>query len=182
VLDRKFRQSGDRVTVDVGPIAGGASRTVLLEVRVPGTLGDTSVATATVAFRDVGEGDDRALERKLATHVGDAESSLDGLVAMRLERARTGRALQRAADLFAQGRKQEALAVLDERVSALRPQRAALSEEARARGDQRAEDIRRDLQRQIDQANRARRSFKKARPKAAAPVKRAAPMAMDAFL
>jgi Ca-activated chloride channel family protein len=184
VLDRQYRQTGQQVTVEVGPIAAGASRTVLMEVRVPGSLGDTPVATARVSFRDVAVSDssERTLERKLSTKVGKVQAALDGLVAMRLERAHTGVALQRAADLFSEGRKQEALDLLDQRVSALGTRSVALPAQAQNRGDRRANDIQRDLRRQIEQADRARKSFRKARPKAAAPVKQAAPMVHEAFL
>lgn len=182
VLDRKFRHAGQRVTVEVGPIAAGASRTVLLEVEVPNEPGDTPVATAEVVFRDIGESRDRRLERHLTTHVGDHDATLDGLVTMRLERARTGAVLQRAADLFSEGRKKEALDVLDQRVTALDASSVALPQRAESRGDPRAADIGRDLRRQIEQADRARDSFRAAPPKAKAPVKRAMPDMMDAYL
>ena len=180
VLDRKFRHTGQTVTVEVGPIAAGASRTVLLEVEVPGVLGDAPVATAQVVFRDISDNRERSLERNLTTHVGDKEAALDGLVTMRLERARTGAVLQRAADLFSEGRKKEALDVLDERVTALGA--SSVHQKAETRGDPRAADIGRDLRRQIEQADRARDSFKAAPPKAKAPVKQAAPDVMNAYL
>ncbi len=188
VLDRQFGRVGQEITIDVGPIAAGATRTVLLEVSMPGSFGDTDllgntlVATTSVAFREFAGKRDTNIQRKFSTTIGAVASSLDGLVAMRLERARTGAALQRAAALFAQGRKQEALALLDERVSVLGPRSSALSDEAQRRGDGRAEDIRRDLKRQIQQADGARRGISRARPKSKAPVKRAAPMAMELLL
>jgi Ca-activated chloride channel family protein len=164
VFGRKFRQHGQRVSVDVGPIAAGSARTVLLEVRVPGSLGETSIAKAGIAFRDTAAGADQALSRELTTQVGDASSQMDGLVAMRLERARTGAALREASALFEQGRQREALERLDRRVSTLQPQTRSLPTRARARGDRRANDIHDDLNKQVSTAKRARRRFEQANP------------------
>lgn len=175
VVDRSFRQRGQRVSVDVGPIASGASRTVLLEVRLPSSLGDTPVATANIAFRDVTEDRDRTLTRELKTSVGDTTSAIDGLVAMRLERAQTAEAIKRASELFASGKKAEALDVLDRRVNSIAPQK--LGDEARNRGDRRADDIQRDLKRQQESARRTRQRFQKAKPKAKAPLMMANPYA-----
>lgn len=185
VFGRQFRQTGQRVSVDVGPIASGATRTVLFEVRVPAALGATPVATARVAFRDVVARRDQSISRALATEVGATASALDGLVAMRLEKLRTAVALEQATALFAAGNKGAALDLLDRRVTALRPRAAEIEVRARQRGDGRAKDIGDDLNRQVDTAERARERFQQAKPKMPSgdrAVKHAAPDVFDAYL
>lgn len=185
VFARQFRQNGQRVSIDVGPIASGATRTVLLEVRVPAALGAAPVAKASVDFRDVVAGQDQTRSRTLATEVAATSSALDGLVAMRVEKFRTGAALEEATALFESGQKRAALALLDGRVTALKPRAAEIQNRARQRGDGRAGDIGNDLSRQVDTAERARDRFRQAKPKMPSgdrAVKRAAPDLFDAYL
>jgi len=167
VVGRAFHRNGDALVVPIGAISAGASRTVLLEVTAPDERGTQPLADVRVRFRDPSRSDKQVVARGMTVYVGDRRSELDALVAMRLQRSETAEAMKHASLLLEQGKKLEAEARLQRRIEALRMQAALLDKRARSRGDARAADISRDMQRQLRTTSQAKRNAVKHRPRGA---------------
>jgi Ca-activated chloride channel homolog len=119
VFDRAHRVAGNEVIVPLGSFTGGQHKTVLAEVRVRGDgAALRPVARVTVRFED-GGGALEVVEGQLDVALGARASALDPRVALRLAGKETAHGLERAAALFEAGRREEALALLDEQRAGL---------------------------------------------------------------
>lgn len=139
VFDRTFARSGSRISVPLGSLAKGETKTVLVQVRLPsGAASTLPVAHVNVGFR--GADDDRASAVKgdLAVKLiddGTKADALDALVFDRLQRSETAAALRDANTLFSQGKVDEARRRLETQQAALasaRPQAAKAAPASRA--------------------------------------------------
>ncbi|AKT40265.1 VWA domain-containing protein [Chondromyces crocatus] len=149
VFDRTFRRAGNRVTVPLGSFSRGEVKTALLKVRLARPeLGETAIADVGMTYRDLVESTDGRCSGKLALEVTDdpgLASTLDGIVAGRVQRSETAQTLQQANFLFKQGRVEEARRKLDDQRATLR------SEATRAKSaapKARAADVGRDFDKQ----------------------------------
>lgn len=121
VVDRTFRRSGNRLTFPLGAVTAGEKQTILVQVRVPADReGPIAVADVDVTYRDHTTDRDERVGGKLATTVSaSGASELDGVVEARVNRTATADVLKEAADLFKQGRADEARKRLADRRRAL---------------------------------------------------------------
>jgi Ca-activated chloride channel family protein len=160
VFDRSFRRSGSRVIVPLGTFTSGEVKTVLMKVRVPSrSEGEQPIADVELGFRDLVAGRDARCSGKLGLEVTSdsaAATSLDAVVAGRVQRSETSAALKSANDLFQQGRFGDARRKLEEREQGLR--QAASEAKAKA-PSARAADIDRDFEQQVAAVSRANADF-----------------------
>lgn len=107
VYDRSFRRQGEQLIVPIGALSGGDERTFLMKVSVPaGSVGTRPVVDVQLAYRDLTEGRAGSCEGRLShVLVNDASqlSSLDPLVANRVERSETASVLSDANKLWQAG-------------------------------------------------------------------------------
>ena len=117
VVDRTFRRSGNRVIFPLGVFTAGDTKSVLLQVRAPADReGKIPLANVDLTFRDHTTGADARCGGKLDVAVSPAGASeVDSVVEARVNRTATADALKEAADLFKQGRGEEARRKLDDR-------------------------------------------------------------------
>ena len=117
VVDRTFRRSGNRVIFPLGVFAAGDTKSVLMQVRVPADReGTAPVAEVDLRFRDHTTGSDARCGGKLEVAVSAAGAGeLDSVVEARVNRTATADALKEAAELFKQGRAEEARRKLEDR-------------------------------------------------------------------
>jgi Ca-activated chloride channel family protein len=178
VADRAHSTKGaGEVAVPLGSFAAGASKTVLLEVIAPRDVGRRDLADVELRWfsHDAGM---QTVKRSLSVEVHPRdESELDPLVGMRLDRGRTASVLREASSAFAEGRRDEALELLQRHDAMLQDSARELKHRAKAKGDARAADISGDLNRQLE-ATRKSRSMFRAAPKSP-PGRRAAKRAME---
>jgi len=160
VADRAHLRRDGKLIVPLGALAAGAQKTVLLEVRVPPELGRRELAKVSVRAHT---GQTEREERTLFVDVHPKEQSpLDPLVAMRIERGRTASVLRQASQALDEGRREQALDLLDRHDASLQASARDLAE----RRDRRSREIQSDLSRQLA-ATRASREDAEREPRAA---------------
>lgn len=166
LFDRAFRRQGDELIVPLGPMSAGDDRTVLLEVRLPSDRGDRPVAEVDVAFRlpDGPEQQTRARELSLTVEDRGRDGPIDSRVGMRIARARTVEAVDRATSLFKSGQALQASQELESRAAELRAVTPDLVSRAQSDREPFAEAIRIDLAQQLRDVEAARKQFKTLKP------------------
>ncbi len=158
VVDRTFRRVGNKVIFPLGVITAGDKKSVLLQVRVPTDReGQLTVADVNVRFRDHTTGTDGQCNGKLTVAVGaGGASEPDPIVDARVNRTATADTLKEAADLFKQGRAEDARRKLAERRSSLASVAATATSKAPFG---RAADVKKDLDAQNAAVQKAESSF-----------------------
>lgn len=144
VVDRNFRRNGNKIIVPLGELTAGEKKSVLMQVRVPtdreGTL---TAANIDVSYRDHTTGNPGRCGGKLDVAVSaSGPSQVDPVVDTRVNRTATADTLKEAADLFKQGRAEEAKRKLAERQKGLAAAVATAAQKAPA---SRATDVKKDL-------------------------------------
>lgn len=130
VFDRAHRRDGNVLLVPLGAFTKGQKKTVLAEVRVRGDAAEhRGVAGVEVRFRN-SESATTQMRGNLSVAMGEQRSSLDPMVAVRLAKGENADAIERAATLFEQGQRQQALDLLDAHQGKLSAQAAAAPEPA----------------------------------------------------
>jgi Ca-activated chloride channel family protein len=172
VLDRQHERLGTRsVTVPLGALSAGQTKTVLLEVQVPTTeTGAQAVATVSIRYDDRVERARQHAAAALAVEItprGSALQSMDPWVAARIERSRTSAVLEDANRLIRQGRAADARDRLEAQSRRLSDTAAKAKAAATERGDSRSSDIDGDFDNQLRATTRAGGSVK-AKPKSPA--------------
>lgn len=123
VFDRNFTRSGSHISVPLGSIAKGETKTVLVKVRPKSAGGDVlSLADVTLSYRDLIKNVENKSKGKLQVAlVGDKNDAgeMDPVVLNRVQRSETATALREANNLFNVGKSQEAQARLDRAQSTL---------------------------------------------------------------
>lgn len=168
VFDRNFNLSGNRISIPLGGLGRGETKTVLLKVRTPSASDDArELADVRVSFTDPSTKVDGSASGKLGVAlVPDAAdvSPLDAVVSDRVQRTETASALRDANSLFSLGKVDEARRRLSE-------QRARVEREAAAAAPNapptRANTLDRDFKNQSNELGRAEQGF--ATPPATAP-------------
>jgi Ca-activated chloride channel family protein len=162
VMDRSFERSGQRVTVPLGSLSRGETKTVLLKVRVPESESvSTTVADIQVLYDDhvrSTEGRTRGKLEVAQFRAGLSPAELDPFVVERVERSRTGALLKEANDLLRGGKADEARRKLSERAKELDALAETLPKAAA--GDGRRADIDRQFQAQRRITARAKSDLK----------------------
>ncbi len=117
VVDRTFRRNGNRVIFPLGVFAAGENKSILLQLKVPSDKeGKLPVANVDLTFRDHVKGTDERCGGKLDVLVSaGGKGDVDAVVDARVNRTKTADTLREAADLFKQGRADEARQKLEER-------------------------------------------------------------------
>ena len=161
VFDRTFTRSGSRISVPLGSVAKGETKTVLVKVRLPKSdKGSLSVASAKLAYRDLVENKDSSQSGKLAVELVDDSgqvSPFDSVVLDRVQRSETGAALREANSLFSVGKADEARKRLEQQQRAVNAARPAAAKTAPSG---RAKDVDESLAKQEAELNRAIDNFK----------------------
>jgi Ca-activated chloride channel family protein len=158
VLDRSFRRVDRRIVVPLGAFTKGEVKTVLLKLQVSAES-DGSVASVDLTYRDMVSGEPaRAGGVLRARFTDDAREAgeIEPAVFARAQRSETAAALAEANQLFSQGRVQDARRKLDAEVQRIG---AVAVDAAKAPPSPRAGDASRDLQRQGEFLDSARRRF-----------------------
>lgn len=123
VLGRTYQQVDRRVIVPMGTFAAGEQKTFLLRVEVPPSpAGERPIAAVTFTYDDLAAGTPGECFGELATSmtpVAREVSPLDAIVLGRLTRSETARTLEQANVLFAQGRTEEAQAIVSGQLNEL---------------------------------------------------------------
>lgn len=170
VFDRGFQRSGSRLTVPLGAVGKGETKTVLVELRLPsGAPGPKAIAKVDVAYRDLVSDRASKLGGELAVlrvASGEAASDTDALVLDRLQRSRTASALKEANTLFSVGKSGEAKKKLEQAKQSL------VESQSRAKGRApagRARDVDDSFAMQEAELSRAASGFAEP-PPAASPV------------
>ncbi len=158
VVDRTFRRVGNKVIFPLGVITAGDKKSVLLQVRVPTDReGQLTVADVSVTFRDHTTGADGRCNGKLTVAVApNAPRDVDPIVDARVNRTATADTLKEAADLFKQGRSEDARRKLAERRTSLLGLAATAATKA---SPARAADVKKDLDAQQAIVQQAESSF-----------------------
>jgi Ca-activated chloride channel homolog len=162
VVDRSFERSGRGVTVPLGALARGETKTVLLEVRTPfAGNGAVPLAHVNVTFHDHVGGGLGSLGGELGAQIAPdgLRTELDPFVAARLEQSRTGALLQEVNTLYERGdivEAQRRLAAHQQRLSAVA---AENNDHAIASADPRAADLAQSFDKQLGMTSRAGRDF-----------------------
>lgn len=119
VFDRPFKRVGNRVTIPFGTFGERQEKTVLMRLRVPAThAGAVNVGDVTLSYKDLADASGGECSGHLALAVkddGTEAKAMDPFVQERVERSRTSKTLAQANDLFEQGRKDEALRIVEAR-------------------------------------------------------------------
>lgn len=170
VFDRGFQRSGSRLTVPLGAIGKGETKTVLVELRLPARApGAQGIARVDVAYRDLVSDRPTKVGGELAllrVPSGEASSDTDALVLDRLQRSRTASALKEANTLFSVGKSGEAKKKLEQAKQSL------VESQSRAKGRApagRARDVDDSFAMQEAELSRAASGFAEP-PPAASPV------------
>lgn len=177
VFGRSYQQVDRRVIVPMGTFAAGEEKTFLLRLDVPESpLGERPIASVTFSYEDLAQGEAGECFGELAAQMiktASEVSPLDAIVLGRLTRSETARALEQANTLFAQGRTEEAQAVVDSTLSNLEKRRKQASTASGAAGffDPFNRDLDKDFEQQAEVLDDANIGFDKA---AAAPEPAAA--------
>jgi Ca-activated chloride channel family protein len=157
VVGRAFERTATGVSVPLGAIGRGETRTVLVEVRAPfAGNGPLPMAHVTVAYRDHVGGGEARVERPLGVEIGEA-GEMDPFVLARVEASRSAAALDDANRLYESGQLAEAQRRLAEHGERLRASASAAI--ASATGDPRAADVAASFDRQIVSNSRAGNDF-----------------------
>jgi Ca-activated chloride channel family protein len=123
VLDRSYQQVDRRVIVPMGTFAAGEEKTFLLRLDVPASpSGERPIASVTFSYEDLAAGSPGECFGELATWMTPTTSEvsqLDAIVLGRLSKSETARALEQANLLFAEGRTEEAQAIVDTTITNL---------------------------------------------------------------
>ncbi len=178
VLDRSFRRDGTRAVVPMGSFAAGETKTVLAQIRVPrGAEGERAITDVRLSYSNLvsraPQTDRGSLIAMMASDPAKA-TPLDALVSGRLSRSETASALERANELFASGRVDEARRELSKTRKDV-ARRASVSSVAAPAA--RKSDVDRDFQRQVAALDEAGDGFAAAPAEAEAPGAFAAPPA-----
>lgn len=159
VFDRNFNLSGNRISVPLGSLAKGETKTVLLKVRTPSASEDErGLVDVRVSFTDPASKVDGSSSGSLGVAlVADAKdvAPLDAVVSDRVQRTETASALRDANSLFSLGK-------VDEARRRLADQRAKVDEAAAAATNApvaRAGDLGNDFKNQSNELNRAEQGF-----------------------
>lgn len=165
VFGREAKRTGSVMEIPLGAIAVGQTRTVLLEVRVPASLGDHELGNVELSYRDA-ETEHTLMEPSAIVEVADgSDGDMDPLVAMRLQRSHTASALDQATVLFKKGDVAGATAHLSGYEASLIASSRRIQAVASRRGDPRAAEIRVDLDRQLRECTQTRTKLASSRPK-----------------
>ncbi len=161
VFDRTFTRSGSRITVPLGSVAKGETKTVLVKVRLPKSdEGQLSIASAKLAYRDLIGNKDASQSGKLAVELVGSDgqvSPFDSIVLDRVQRSETGTALREANSLFSVGKADEARKRLETQQRAVN---AARPSAAKSAPSSRAKDVDASLAKQEAELGRAIDNFK----------------------
>ncbi|MEM6994278.1 MAG: VWA domain-containing protein [Myxococcota bacterium] len=107
VLDRSFRQDGNRLIVPFGSFAAGEKKTLLVRLRVPaGPEGERNVADVRTLYDDLARDTPGECQGQLVAALTDrqgVQAELDPIVEARVARSETAASLTRANALFSQG-------------------------------------------------------------------------------
>ncbi len=158
VVDRIFRREGNRIIVPLGVLTAGEKKSVLMQVKVPTDReGEITVAGVDVKYKDHTTGNEGHCGGKLNVAVSSAgQGPVDSLVDTRVNRTATADTLKEAADLFKQGRADEARRKLAERREGLSRAVAAAANKAPA---DKAADVKKDFLAQEAAVQKAESSF-----------------------
>jgi len=119
VFDRPFKRVGNRITIPFGTFGERQEKTVLMRLHVPANhVGPVEVGDVKLTYKDLVDASGGECAGRLALAVKDDGSeakAMDPFVAERVERSRTSKTLAQANDLFEQGRKDEALRIVEAR-------------------------------------------------------------------
>ena len=118
VIDRAFTRgtgpNGPRISVPFGTLRAGEDKTFIARIHVRADLpGSEPVPQVTLRYRDLAAARSREATAALSVNIADTTASIDPVVSVRLDRARTAATLLEANDLFASGHVDQAKNVLD---------------------------------------------------------------------
>ncbi len=175
VFDRTFTRSGSHLSVPLGTLATGETKTVLVKVRVPkGDAGQVDLASVTLSYRDLTSNKDAKSTGKLALErIANGEvASLDPIVLDRVQRSETANALREANALFSVGKTDEARKRLEQQRATLTTARPAA---AKAAPSSRAGDIDKSFAKQEAELDLSIQNFAEPPPATGAQPSPAAP-------
>ncbi len=152
VFDRSYRQQGDRLIVPMGSFSSGDERTFLVKLELAeGRPGEQAVADVRLGYRDLTRDDAGNCEGSLSQLLvsGSTElSPLDPLVAGRVERSETARALLDANRLFKAGKADQAQGRLARARARTESKRRQFAQSPFASASKKSADLARDFDEQ----------------------------------
>lgn len=153
VLDRDHETTGSRLTVSLGALALGETKTVLIELEIStAARGSRPVADVALSYAEVGDTPAR-LDGSIGVVIdGVGQAALDPVVQARLERSRTSTALEEANALLRKGQAAAARARIERRERQLEAAAAA----AKSVGGTRQREVDYDFEEQLQSASRAK--------------------------
>ena len=141
VFDRTFVQRGQQVTVPLGAFAAADHKTLLMRLRVPrGPAGERPVAAVRMSYNDLVDEKAGSCQGELIARVTDNPTEatpLDGLVSARVTKSEAAETLEKANELFRDGRAGEARGLISSRRQAFkdRKRKASRAAPSARRGD-----------------------------------------------